>query len=205
VNNDHIKRKSKKLSWLLRHGANEVGLDMDAAGWANATDVMRILRLSHETLGIVVRDNNKSRLQWEGDLLRCCQGHSTEGTPVTQDALEATWQLVSSNDPVWHGTRVAVVPLIAEEGIQPQRRTHVHLAESLDARTGKRAGVSIALRINPSRMAKAGFPLFQSPNGVILARHVPPSCIDGVVGLTRKGRDALGRLEALFGLAVEPV
>ena len=36
---DSIANASKKLSWLLRHGAEEAGVAMDAAGWVAVTGV----------------------------------------------------------------------------------------------------------------------------------------------------------------------
>src|SRR5258706_432319 len=41
---------SKKLSWLLRHGAGETGIDMDAAGWVAITDVLRTLHMGRAAL-----------------------------------------------------------------------------------------------------------------------------------------------------------
>ena len=40
--------KSKKVSWLLRHGASSRGVSMDAAGWVDIADVLRELRLSRK-------------------------------------------------------------------------------------------------------------------------------------------------------------
>ena len=84
-------RQSKKLSWLLRHGAQQAGLAMDEAGWAAVPDVLRIARMSHRQLRTCVAENNKKRLQLEGDRVRCTQGHSLDGMPVTLEGLEASW------------------------------------------------------------------------------------------------------------------
>src|SRR5688572_11142619 len=106
-------RVSKRLSWLLRHGANEVGLAMDAAGWAAVEDVLALARIDRTALERVVRDNGKGRLELAGDRVRACQGHSLAGTPVTADALEASWErVVGRTDPLFHGTRRAVVEAI---------------------------------------------------------------------------------------------
>lgn len=198
MNPEKIKQKSRKLSWLLRHGAQEAGLSMDAAGWAPVEDVLRLVRLSPRELEVVVRENNKSRLQWEGDLIRACQGHSLEGTPVTLDALEASWRPYSSGEPVWHGTGLEQLPSIAQRGLLPQARSHVHLADGLQSRTGKRNGVAVMLEVSPQRMRTHGLGLFVSPNGVVLARHIPAACISGLTPVSRRAHARLDELKALF-------
>jgi RNA:NAD 2'-phosphotransferase (TPT1/KptA family) len=123
---------SKKLSWLLRHGAGEAGLEMDAAGWAEVADVRRV-----------------------------------EG--------------------------------IAREGILPGERTHVHLAEATDSTVGKRAAVDVMLAVAPSRLRELGIGLHRSPNGVLLAREVPPATIVGLVPVVDRARRQEPHLRGLFG------
>lgn len=183
--NDHtLVKKSKKLSWLLRHGANEAGLAMDAAGWARVADVCAMLRLSQRTLDEVVARNDKGRLQRDGDRIRCCQGHSTANMPVTRDALEASWARFEGQGPIVHGTSVAAARTILDEGIRAMARTHVHLAVSASSRVGKRSQVAVLLDIDPGAIDG----VWVSQNGVILAREVPASAILDVRGATKNGR-----------------
>jgi putative RNA 2'-phosphotransferase len=188
-------RTSKKLSWLLRHGAAEAGLPMDAAGWAAADDVMRLLRISRSALEEQVARNTKRRLQLVDDRIRCCQGHSTATMPVTLEALEDSWMLYRGAGLIWHGTNLSALPGIEQTGLKALRRTHVHLAEALDSTVGKRSKVAVMLAVCPQRQASAGFPVFASPNGVLLTRRVPRSCIVGVRPMTRR---AIARADALY-------
>lgn len=197
--NDHA-RVSHKLSWLLRHGAREAKLSMDAAGWALIDDVLSIVRVPRATLDDVVRENNKSRYELRGDRIRACQGHSLAGTPVTLEALEASWTLDARVEPVWHGTNAGALASIAAEGLLPGERTHVHLAGETDSKVGKRAGVDVLLCIDPERLRAAGVNLYRSPNGVILARRVPSTCITDLRAESRKARDQENDLKRLFGL-----
>jgi len=194
------KNASKQLSWLLRHGAGEVGLEMDGAGWAEIADVLRALDLSRAALMEAALHNDKGRLQISGGRVRACQGHSLAGMPVTLDALEASWAVHEGDAPVWHGTRVAALAGIAREGILPGARTHVHLAEAIDSVVGKRAAVDVMLEVAPERLRERGMGLFRSPNGVVLARHVPVEAIAGVVPMVEKVRRRIGELRALLGL-----
>lgn len=189
---ERIIRQSKKLSWLLRHGADEAGITMDAAGWVSVDEVCRYARLSRTQLERVVAENNKRRLQVVGDRIRCCQGHSTEGTPVTQEALEATWARWTKPGPLVHGTSIRAAWSILEEGIHPMRRTHVHLAETATSRVGKRANVAVHLLVDPGRLDG----VWRSPNGVILARSVPPEAIVDVEPVSQKARRALADLRS---------
>ncbi len=191
---------SKKLSWLLRHGAGEAGLDMDAAGWAEVDEVRRVLHIGREALEAAVRDNTKARLERRGTRIRACQGHSLEGMPVTCAALEASWEPHEGDAPVFHGTRLAALAGIAREGILPGERTHVHLAEAIDSTVGKRAAVDVMLAVSPARLRDQGLGLYRSPNGVLLARHVPPAAILAVVPMVERARRQEHHLRGLFGL-----
>ncbi len=169
---------SKRLSWLLRHGASEVGLTMDPAGWAPVEEVLRHARVSRVELERIVREDDKGRLQLDGERVRACQGHSLAGVPVTLEALEASWErVVDRVEPVFHGTRAEVVPLARREGLRAMDRTHVHLAGARRDKVGKRASVQVLVPVCPVRLAAAGIALFRSPNGVFLAREVPPECL----------------------------
>ncbi len=193
-----VSETSKKLSWLLRHGAGEAGLKMDAAGWAPVDEVLRKLRISPETLDLAIRENNKSRIERQGERIRACQGHSTEHMPVTREALEASWEPYQGPGPLWHGTSTEAIPAILREGIRSVGRTHVHLAGGVDSKVGKRAGVDVLLEVSVPALRSEGLGLFQSSNGVVLVRHVPPSCLVGLLPQTRAARAQQDQLQALF-------
>lgn len=188
---------SRYLSWLLRHGARETGLAMDAAGWVAVEDVLRLLKLEPAALRQVVAQDEKSRLQWEGDRLRACQGHSLAGTPVTAEALEQSWQKYEGPGPLWHGTSLDALPEIARDGLRPMERTHVHLAAATDSKVGKRARVDVLLRVELTRLAAHGLRVFASPNGVLLVRWVPAEAIVEVVSASDRARERHGASFAL--------
>ena len=191
-------RHSKKLSWLLRHGATEAGIAMDAAGWVAVDDVLRLLKLKDDELEEIIRTNRKRRIQREGDRVRACQGHS-DGVPVTQEALEASWSTYSS-ELAWHGTHVEAVESIATQGILAQARTHVHLAAALDSIVGKRANVHVMLGVSTERLRQRDLGVFEAPNGVVLVREVPAECIVELRAQTKRARARETELRALFSL-----
>lgn len=185
---------SKRLSWLLRHGAAEVGIELDPAGWADVGEVLRWLRADRPRLVHAVETNTKRRLQLEGDRIRCCQGHSL-GVGVTLDGLEASWAPRESDATVWHGTNAAALTGIAADGIRAQARTHVHLAAELASTVGKRANVAVMLEVSPE-----GIALFEAPNGVVLTRCVPAENIVGLRAMTRAAKRDEDALREALGL-----
>ena len=198
-----LRARSTRLSWLLRHGANESGLAMDTAGFAALGDVLRLAQLRRDDLDVIVRDNNKLRFQLVdgrgGERIRAVQGHSLEGTPVTLDGLEGSWDVVDDEAPLFHGTSVAAArAILASDGIHAAARSHVHLADAVDATVGKRAAVDVLLTIDPVRLRAAGQRVFRAPNGVLLTREVPRGAVVDVVGATRAGTAAVAQLTGLL-------
>lgn len=189
---------SKKLSWLLRHGAREAGVTLDLEGWASLDEVLRVLSLSEETVLRVVASNEKKRFELDAltRRMRASQGHS-EGL-VESESIESTWTRFEGESPLFHGTQRAHVAQIAREGLIAMSRTHVHLAASKDALVGKRANVDVLLAIDPVKVRAEGEALFVSPNGVILARRIPPSAIVGLEAMTRASRAEEAALRAVF-------
>ena len=179
---------------------------MTADGWSSVADVCALLDIDRTTLSRAVEHNDKSRLQLAGDRIRAGQGHSHTGMPVTPDALERSWQKVEPDRLLWHGTTVAAVEGIARTGLEPGRRTHVHLAPEADSHVGRRSAVDLLLGIDPARLKQGNVEVFQAPNGVLLARHVPVSCITRVESASKAGAEALERVRrALLGDAVHRV
>ena len=150
---------------------------MDGAGWASIADVLRHANVDRATLEQVVAENDKGRLEVSENRIRACQGHSLAGTPVTAEALEASWERITRTEPLFHGTGRDVLDAILREGLRPMDRTHVHLAGGRTDKVGKRHGVQALVPVCPVRLAAVGVGLFRSPNGVFLVRFVPPGCL----------------------------
>jgi putative RNA 2'-phosphotransferase len=193
-------RLSKRISWLLRHGAGDSHLPMDPAGWARIDDVLGVLGITRAELDTAVAVNDKQRLQVAGQRIRACQGHSLERMPVSIDALEASWELVEPVDPLWHGTNVTAIAGIAQHGIQPGQRSHVHVAPQRDSHVGKRSSVDYLLEIDPIRLVHAGLQIFWAPNGVILVRYVPVAAISGITATSAAGQHHQREALRLLGI-----
>lgn len=182
-------RISKRLSWLLRHGAAEAEVAQDAAGFIAIDDVLRVVRCSREALERVVRENAKRRFEIVEERIRAVQGHSSKLVDI--DALETSYVRYEGPEVILHGTSVRAARAIVCEGIAPMTRTHVHFTPHADSIVGKRAAVDLFIEVSVASLAREGIGVFVAPNGVLLARRVPRACIVGV----RPAREGL-RAEA---------
>jgi len=191
---------SKKISWLLRHGAIESKLEMDSAGWVQFSDLCAHTQATKEELLDVIERNEKSRFALEEDRIRASQGHSLAGTPVTLEALEASWIEYTTTNSCWHGTTIEALAGIAQKGILAGYRSHVHLTAAIDSKVGIRNQVHVILEISPQRLKEAGQTLYQSPNGVILARYIPTSTIVDILPQSKRARKNIQQLKALFAI-----
>jgi putative RNA 2'-phosphotransferase len=173
---------------------------MDEAGWASIADVLGELAITRADLDRAVVHNDKARLQVRGDQIRACQGHSLTGMPVTLEGLEESWEPVVPRQHLWHGTRAEAIEGIAVSGIVPVRRTHVHLAEDVESKVGKRSSIDFLLEVDPGILGVQSITVFRSPNGVLLVRAVPCQALVGARAVSKRGRRDLLRAKTLLGL-----
>ncbi len=199
MDSKQIERLSHRLSRILRHGIAETGLPMDAAGWVEIAGLLAHLRVARADLDAVIAGNNKLRYQVDSQRVRAAQGHSLAGMPVTQEALEASWEVYRGADSVWHGTNLGAAEAIAHEGISPGQRSHVHLAMAVDSKVGKRANVQLLLEVSVLRLRDVEIEVFVSSNAVVLTRRVPAACVVGVRAVSAKAVAQVADLRVLFG------
>ena len=169
------RRVSRRLSYVLRHAPDSVGVDMDEAGWVRVDDLLEGLRrhrlaLTHEQLAEIVATSDKQRFAFDpsGERIRANQGHSV---PID---LGLTAQ---PPPPVlFHGTVPSALPTIRAQGLIPRGRHHVHLSVDVDTAraVGGRRGRPVILRVDAAAMADDGAVFYCSANGVWLIDAVPP-------------------------------
>ena len=170
-----VRRTSKRLSYVLRHRPDSVGLSLDAAGWVDVDELLRALAahgspLTRGQLERVVATNDKQRFAFDapGARIRASQGHSV---PVDLGYAPAP-----PPDVLFHGTPVRAVEVVLREGLRPQGRHAVHLSADVATASavGRRRGRSVVLRVDAAAMAAAGSVFSRSANGVWLVDAVPP-------------------------------
>ena len=175
---------SKAMSRLLRH---ESTLQLDQAGYAKLSDMLRHPRLRHlhptmEWMMHIVRHNAKQRFARNeaGARTRANQGHSTQVDPSQLLRKLGTGDI---GDMV-PTTYFSNVRSIMKRGLLPggtrgaNYRQHVHLAVSHRPEAGLREGSDLILMVDLMRAHNAGCVFYISDNNVVLtADCIPPSCI----------------------------
>jgi len=169
----HIK-KSKFLSWALRHNPGKIGLRLDSKGWADVSELVECARnqkvnLNRSIIQEIVETDSKGRYELNGDLtkIRAVYGHS----------IDVDLDLEPEDPPrvLYHGTATRFIQAIFRHGIQPGRRRFVHLSTSRDAamQVGARHGTPAVLEIDSALMAEDGLELYRMSKEVWLTRDVP--------------------------------
>ncbi|MGY1855817.1 RNA 2'-phosphotransferase [Modestobacter sp. SYSU DS0290] len=160
---------SKRLSYVLRHRPDAVGITLDDAGWADVDELLAALHLTRAQLADVVARNDKQRfaLDATGSRIRASQGHSV---PVELGYVAAV-----PPDELFHGTVARFLPAIRAEGLRPGNRHAVHLSADVQTarRVGARRGTPVVLRVDAAAMVRDGATFTRSANGVWLVGAVP--------------------------------
>jgi len=172
----NITKVSKYLSFILRHKPEEIGLELDAQGWASITQLIENTKdftLDRELLDIVVETNDKQRFAFSSDGLkiRANQGHSIE--------VDLKLPAVEPPETLYHGTAERFHPSINADGLIKGNRHHVHLTESLAVAksVGSRYGKPVLLKIDTKQMFLDGQQFYKTANNVWLVDAVAPQYI----------------------------
>lgn len=171
-------RLSKALSFVLRHGATKLGLQLGADGFLYVDEILSLPQYRAYTQGDVLRvveNSNKQRFAVrshpaDGRLqIRANQGHSLqvedlELIPITKDT--------GLPDIVVHGTYLRHWPSIKSQGLSRMSRMHIHLAPGLPAAdeviSGMRNSCDLAVFIDLPKALSDGLKFYWSTNKAIL-------------------------------------
>ncbi|XP_034954392.1 tRNA 2'-phosphotransferase 1 isoform X2 [Zootoca vivipara] len=171
-------RLSKALSYVLRHGAEKLGLQMELDGFVDVAEVLHLPQFKAWTLEDVqhvVETNEKQRFALRphpssGQLqIRANQGHSLQ---VSELELIPLLDSLDFPEVVAHGTYLRHWPGIRRSGLSRMGRTHIHLAPGLPGdgavRSGMRSNCDMAIVIDVARALADGITFYRSANEVIL-------------------------------------
>ncbi len=177
---ENIVRQSRKLSKILRHRPEIIGLELDENGWADVAELLEKIgtpplpkesgsEISMEDLKTVVETNDKKRFAFNDDFskIRANQGHSVK--------VDLALKTILPPSILFHGTATKNVQSIENKGLMKGSRNHVHLSvdEITAKKVGSRHGKPIVLKVKALEMYEAGFVFNVSDNGVWLTETVP--------------------------------
>lgn len=167
---------SKKLSYLLRHGADKAGLVLRTDGYAKVADVLRKGRFPSSTsldqIRAIVDTCEKQRFtltEIDGELyIRANQGHTIK--QVDRDKMYKKIDNATEYPVCIHGTRHKAWDEIKTMGLCKGSRNEIHCAKGEFGETlsGYRATSQVLIYINLPLCLEQDIPWFESENGVLL-------------------------------------
>lgn len=169
-----MKNLSRKLSYVLRHKPENIGLKLDKNGWADIETLVNLMSdagdyVTKHMIDTVVRYNDKQRFSYDetGTKIRANQGHS----------IKVDLNLKPERPPriLYHGAPLTSLKSIKKLGLVKMKRHHVHLSRDIHTaqKVGARRGDFTVLEINASHMYADAYKFYKSQNGVWLTDSVP--------------------------------
>lgn len=165
---------SKRLSLILRHDPDSVGLNLDESGWAEVKELITALNnkgidLDEDRLKSIVFNNPKKRFEFDvsGQKIRARQGHSIN--------VDLGYSPSQPPDKLYHGTPSKFLESIKNEGLKKQQRHHVHMSEDIPLmiEVARRRGIPRLLEINAKEMSADGYQFYRTDNDVWLCENIP--------------------------------
>lgn len=181
VDEERRTQLSKFLSGALRHFPDDVGLELDEAGWTSLPDLIDAATHRYgwaqapEVRAVLALDP-KGRFETDGDQVRATYGHSVD---VDVDARQAG--PIPSR--LFHGTPEANLSAIRAEGLKPMGRQAVHL--SPDVQTAREVGLRHAehvaiLAVDADGLQADGIEVRRRAETVYTCQRAPPEHLDVV-------------------------
>ncbi|BFG01922.1 tRNA 2'-phosphotransferase 1 [Drosophila madeirensis] len=171
----------KKLSWLLRHGAVEEGIAIQADGYVSISEIQshpRYAPFSIQKLQEIVAGDAKQRytLRWNEER-KCHEIRANQGHSLASVQGEACLQRISNAEQVplaVHGTYYRCWEAIKAQGLCRMQRNYVHFAVSDVGETlsGFRSDSQVLIYLDVAKVLADHLPLFRSSNNVILCPGV---------------------------------
>lgn len=180
---------SKRLSWLLRHGAVREGIPIRSDGFVPVNSILEHPKFVRDfklgTLQEIARKDKKQRYTlrqningfWE---IRANQGHSIVNI-IGSDCFQRIYSPGEVNIAV-HGTYYRYWDRIIMEGLRTMGRTHVHFATSDDNHkynqknisvSGFRSDCELLIYLDVRKaMELGGMEIYRSINSVILCAGI---------------------------------
>jgi putative RNA 2'-phosphotransferase len=158
---------------VLRHNPASIGLDLQAGGWVQVTDLLYALaehgkKMTPSDLVALVEADTKCRYTMADGRIRAAQGHS----------VEVDLGLAPATPPkrLFHGTSPAALRGIRRTGLKPGSRRHVHLSVNAETATdvGARRGDPVVVVVEAGRAHDDGVVFYLAENGVWLTESLDP-------------------------------
>ncbi|XP_036337812.1 putative tRNA 2'-phosphotransferase [Rhagoletis pomonella] len=193
---------SKRLSWLLRHGAAREGLPIRPDGFVVVDTILKHPKYGHdlslERLKEIVSKDKKQRYTLRQNQCGAYEIRANQGHSIVEVEDSHCLHRIHKADEVKlavHGTYYRHWPRIIEEGLRPMGRLHVHFAMFDDIaktayqsspQSGFRSDCELLVYLDVQKaMEIGGMEIYRSSNNVILCAgsngHIPKEYFRQVV------------------------
>ncbi|POM72976.1 TKL protein kinase [Phytophthora palmivora] len=173
-------RLSKTLAYALRHGAEELQLDMRPSGFVPLDQLLALplfQSFTEQQVEEVVRTNAKKRFSMTTDetgttkFIRANQGHTLQ--LVQDEELLTPLEDPHAIDKCVHGTYLQFWESIYNTGLSKMQRNHIHFAEREvmddEVVSGMRSNCNLLLYIDFPMAMQDGIKFYKSSNNVVLS------------------------------------
>ncbi len=167
---------SKFLSGLLRHYAKKFGVKVDEHGWADLSEVTKIVRekygVGRKAIELIVKFDEKGRFEIRNGRIRARYGHSID---VVTDWSESD----AIPDKLYHATPAKNLRSIMKYGLLPMKRKEVHMCETQHEaiEVGRRhCSDPVLLEIDAKKAVASGISI-RKKGKVYTADRIPPEFI----------------------------
>jgi 2'-phosphotransferase len=173
-------RWSKTMSWLLRHGIDQTGLNMDEEGYVKVSDMLKLDQFKGCALEIVqeiVATDNKNRYTLKvvngAEYIRANQGHS-QHIAKKLHADKYLQKIETPLDMCVHGTYTRHIGDIQSSGLNRMSRQYIHMANGLpgEVKSGARNSCNVFIHIDMKKAMDDGIVFYLSDNDVILTEGI---------------------------------
>lgn len=177
-----LRSLSKRLSYILRHGAIEHGLTVEPDGYIMLDKLMKLSQFSGFSLTdvqYVVEHNEKKRFSLVKKnnvyYIRANQGHSGKVAEcIKEDQLLE--KIINPLPMIVHGTTKDAWIIIKKEGLKKMGRSHIHFAindnfiDGNKEQSGIRSNSRILIYLDMKKAMDDGIEFYMSENKVVLSR-----------------------------------
>ncbi|VUZ55452.1 unnamed protein product [Hymenolepis diminuta] len=168
---------SKRLAYILRHGAIKAGIKISNDGYVYIDDLLKHRCFAQrgitlEKIKEIVWNDPKGRYDINRDPLnnrmriRALQGHS-----LSVDELELTPVGIGEFETIVHGTYFQRWTSIKSQGLSCMRRRHIHFVmdpEDKKVISGMRQTAEILIYVDINAAIRHGIKFYRSKNNVVL-------------------------------------
>jgi 2'-phosphotransferase len=173
---------SKTMSWLLRHKAKDLGLNMSNDGYVLLDDMLALSNFRNITVDDikhVVDTNDKQRFSLKEEsnklYIRANQGHSKQMSDLVSTG-ELLQKITKPYSECIHGTTKKAYQSIKKHGLNRMNRMHIHFAIGLTdddkVISGFRKSSEVLIYIDMEKAMKDGIEFYLSDNKVILSEGI---------------------------------